>query len=60
MLTNQGKSDAVKQKMARVNINILGIRELKWNQMSEFNSDEHDIYYCGQEFPRSGIAIIVN
>ena len=51
----------VKQEMARVNINILGISELKWTGMGEFNSDDHYIYYCGQEFlRRNGIAIIVN
>ena len=46
---NQGKLQVVKQEMARVNINILGISELKWTGMGEFNSDDHDIYYCGQE-----------
>ena len=46
---NQGKLEVVKQEMARVNVNILGIRELKWTGMGEFNSDEHYIYYCGQE-----------
>ena len=46
---NQGKLEAVKQEMARVNINILGIRELKWTGMGEFNSDDHYIYFCGQE-----------
>ena len=46
---NQGKLEMVKQEMARVNINILGISELKWTGMGEFNSDDHDIYYCGQE-----------
>ena len=46
---NQGKSDVVKQKMARVNIDILGISELKWTGMGEFNSDDLYIYYCGQE-----------
>ena len=57
---NQGKSDAVKQ-MARVNINILGISELKWTGMGEFNSDDLYIYYCGQgSFRRNGAAIIVN
>ena len=57
----QGKLDAVKQEMARVNINILGISELKWMGMSEFNSDDHYIYYCGQEYlRRNGVAIIVN
>ena len=58
---NQGKLEVVKQEMARVNIVILGISELKWNGMSEFNSDDHYIYYCGQEsFRRNGVAIIVN
>ena len=46
---NQGKLEMVKQEMARVNIDILGIRELKWTGMGEFNSDDHYIYYCGQE-----------
>ena len=46
---NQGKSEVVKQEMARVNVDILGIRELKWTRMGEFNSDDHYIYYCGQE-----------
>ena len=46
---NQGKLEVVKQEMARVNINILGISELKWTGMGEFNSDDHYIYYCGQE-----------
>ena len=51
----------VKQKMARVNINILGISKLKWTGMGEFNSDDHYIYYCGQEsFRRNGVAIMVN
>ena len=45
----QGKLKVVKQEMARVNINILGIRELKWTRMDEFNSDDHYIYYCGQK-----------
>ena len=58
---NQGKLEVVKQEMARVNIDILGISELKWTGMSEFNSDDHYIYYCGQESPsRKGVAIIVN
>ena len=58
---NQGKSEVVKQEMARVNINILGIRELKWTGMGEFNSDDHYIYYCRQEFlGRNGVAIMVN
>ena len=57
---NQGKLDLVKQEMPRVNINILGISELKWMGMEEFNSDDHYIYYCVQEaFRRSGIAFIV-
>ena len=58
---NQGKLEVVKQEMARVNVNILGIRELKWTGMGEFNSDDHYIYYCGQEsFRRNGVAIMVN
>ena len=58
---NQGKLEVVKQKMARVNVNILGIRELKWTRMGEFNSDDHYIYDCGQEsLRRNGVAIIVN
>ena len=58
---NQGKLEVVKQEMARVNIDILGISELKWTGMDEFNSDNHYIYYCGQEsFRRNGIALIVN
>ena len=58
---NQGKLEVVKQEMARVNIDILGIRELKWIGMSEFNSDDHYIYYCGQEsLRRNGVALIVN
>ena len=58
---NQGKFDAVKQEMARVNINILGISELRWTGMGEFNSDDHYIYYCGQEsLRRNGVATIVN
>ena len=57
---NQGKLEVVKQKMARVNTNILGISELKWTGMGEFNSDDHYIYYCGQEsLKRNGIALIV-
>ena len=50
---NQGKLEVVKQGMARVNINILGISKLKWSGMGEFNSDDHYIYYCGQESPGS-------
>ena len=58
---NQGKLEVVKQEMARVNINILGISELKWTGMGEFNSDDHCIYYCGQEsLRRNGVAIMVN
>ena len=58
---NQGKLDVVKQEMARVNVNILGIIELKWTGMGEFNSDSHYIYYCGQEsLRRNGVAIMVN
>ena len=57
---NQSKSEVVKQDMARVNINILGISELKCTGMGEFNSDDHCIYYCGQEsLRRNGVAIIV-
>ena len=58
---NQGKLEVVKQEMARVNVNILGIRELKWTGMGEFHSDDHYIYYCGQEsLRRNGVAIMVN
>ena len=58
---NQGKLEVVQQEMARVNIDILGINELKWTGMGEFNSDDHDIYYCGQEsFRRNAVAIKVN
>ena len=58
---NQGKLEVVKQEMARVNINILGSSELKWTGMGEFNSDDHCIYYCGQEsLRRNGVAIMVN
>ena len=58
---NQGKLEVVKQKMARVNINILGISELKWTEMGELNSEDHYIYYCGQEsLRRNGVAIMVN
>ena len=58
---NQGKLEVVKQEMARVNINILGISKLKWTGMDEFNSDDHYIYYCGQEsLIRKGVAIMVN
>ena len=58
---NQGKLQVVKQEMARVNVDILGISELKWTGMGEFNSDDHYIYYCRQEsLRRHGVAIIVN
>ena len=58
---NQGKLEVVKQEVARVNVDILGISELKWTGMGEFNSDDHYIYYCGQEsIRRNGEAIIVN
>ena len=58
---NQGKLEVVKQEMARVNIDILGISELKWTGMGEFNSDDHYIYYWGQEsLRRNGVAIMVN
>ena len=58
---NQQKLEAVKQEMTRVNINTLRISELKWTGMGEFNSDDHYIYYCGQEsLRRNGVAIIVN
>ena len=58
---NQGKLEVVKQEMARVNINILGINKLKWTGMGEFSIDDHYIYYCRQEsLRRNGVAIIVN
>ena len=58
---NQGKLEAVKQQMARMNVDILGISQLKWTGMGEFNSDDHYIYYCGQEsLRRDGVTIIVN
>ena len=58
---NQGKLEVVKQEMARVNVDILGISKIKWTGMGEFNSDDHYIYYCGQEsLRRNGVAIIVN
>ena len=58
---NQGKLEVVKQEMTRVNVDILGIRELKWTGMGEFNSNDHYIYYCGQEsFRRNGVAIMDN
>ena len=58
---NQGKFEVVKQEMARVNMDVLGISELKWTRMGEFNSDDHYIYYCGQEsLRRNEVALIVN
>ena len=58
---NQDKLEVVKQETARVNVNILGIRELKWTGMGEFKSDNHYIYYCGQEsLRRNGVAIMAN
>ena len=58
---NQGKLEVLKQEMARVNSDILGISELKWTGMGESNSDDHYVYYCGQESPRrNGVAITVN
>ena len=58
---NQGKLEVVKQEMARVNVDISGIRELKWIGMREFNSDDHYIYYCREEsLRRNGVAIMVN
>ena len=58
---NQGKLEVVKQEMARVSVDILGISELKWTGKGEFNSDDHYIYYCGQEsLRRNEVAIIVN
>ena len=58
---NQGKLEVVKQEKARVNVDILGISQVRWTGMGEFNSDDHYIYYCGQEIHRrNGIAIIVN
>ena len=57
----QGKLEVVKQEMARVNVDILGISKLKWTGMGEFNSDDHYVYYCGQEsLRRNGVAIMVN
>ena len=57
---NQGKFEVVKQEMTRVNIYILGISELKWTGMDEFNSNDHNIYYCGKEYlRRNGVALIV-
>ena len=58
---NQGKLEVVKQELTRVNVDILGISELKWTRMGEFNSDDHYIDYCGQEsLRRNGVAIMVN
>ena len=58
---NQGKLEVVRQEMARLKVDILGISELRWTGMGEFNSDDHYIYYCGQEsLRRNGVAIIVN
>ena len=58
---NEGKVEVVKQEVARVNINVLGVSELKWTEMDEFNSNDHYIYYCGQEFlRRNGMALTVN
>ena len=58
---NQGKLEVVKLEMARVNVDIIGISELKWTGMGEFNSDDHYIYYCGQEsLRRNGVAMMVN
>ena len=58
---NQGKLEVVKQEIARENIDVLGIHELKWTGMGEFNSDDHYIYHCGQEsLRRNGVALIVN
>ena len=61
MLGNQGNLGMVTQEMARVNVDILGISELRWTRMGDFNSEHHYIYYCGQEsLRRNGVAIIVN
>ena len=58
---NQGKLEVIKQEVARVNIDVLGISKVKWTAMGEFNSDDHYIYYCGQEcLRRNGVAIMVN
>ena len=58
---NQGKLEVVKEEIVRVKVNILGISELKWTGMGDFNSDDHYTYYCGQEsLRRSGVAIMVN
>ena len=61
MAMNQGKLEVVEQMTTRVNINILGISELRWTGVVEFNSDDHYIYYCGQEsLRRNGVAIMIN
>ena len=58
---NQGKLDMVKQEMVKMNINVIGINELKWVRIGEFNSDDYHIYYCGQEcLRRNGVALKVN
>ena len=58
---DQGKLEVVKQEMARVNVDILGINELRWTGMGEIDSDDHYIYYCGQKFlKRNGIAVMIN
>ena len=58
---NPGKLEVVKQEMVRININILGLSELKWTAMTDFNSDDHYIYYCGQEsHQKNGVAFIIN
>ena len=60
-MEKEGKLEVLKQEMARVNIDLLGISKIKWTEMGEFNSDDHYIYYCGQEsLRRNGVAIIVN
>ena len=60
-LLNQGKLEVVKQEMVRVNVDIVGISKLKWTRMGKFNSDDHYIYYCGQEsLRRNGVALIVS
>ena len=60
-MEKEGKLEVLKQEMARVNIDLLGIRKLKWTGMGEFNSDDKYVYYCGQEaLRRNGVAIIVN
>ena len=58
---NQGKLEVIKQKMVRVNVDILGISEIKWTRMGEFNSEDHYLYYCGQEsLRRNGVTLIVS